>query len=100
MFGLCLRLWLSRAESVGLNDWLDRNTPRRILAVVAGPEKADYIAGWVRKAGFPPKPMLVGGKLCELIPSGTKTIDLIVQVLALEVDDYAGVASWVVDRME
>lgn len=83
-----------------MNVWLGRNTPRRILAVVAGPVEADYIAGWVRKTGLPPEPTLVSWKPFELIPGGAKTTDLSVQVIAFEVDDHAGVANWVVDRME
>jgi len=83
-----------------LNELLGRNTPRRILAIVAGPEEANYIARRVCEAGLSPEPALIDGKLSELIPSGTKAIDLRVQMLTLEVDDHTCVARWVVDRME
>lgn len=83
-----------------LNELSGRNTPRRIFAVVAGPEQTDDIAGRVSEAGLPPEPTLVGGKLSELVPRGTKTIDLRVQMLALEVHDHTGIAGWVVYRMK
>lgn len=68
-----------------LGELSGRNPPRWILAVVSGPEQADYIAGRISKTSLPPKPTLIHGKLGELESCRKKALHPGIQVGALEV---------------
>ena len=72
-----------------MNEWLGRNPPRWILAVVSGPEQTNYIAGRVNETGLPPKPTLIRRKLGELESRCEKLLHPSVQVRTLKVHNDA-----------
>jgi len=84
----------------GLNELLGRNTPRWILAVVAGPEETDYIAGRINETSLPPEPTLIGGKLDELKAGGKQMRNPRIEVGTLKVHNYARVTQGMLYRMK
>ena len=62
-------------------------TPRRVFAILAGVEKAYFVAVRVFQICLAPKPGAVGGVFVELDTEGFKTIDLGVEVIVFEIED-------------
>lgn len=67
-----------------------RESPRRIQSVLAGMEQAQRVAVWITQAGLTPKPRLVDRRVLERDADCLELRDLLVKIVALEVDGCGG----------
>ena len=65
-------------------------SPRRIQSVLAGLEQAQRVAVRIMQAGLTPEPRLVDRRVLERDASCLELRDLLVKIVALEVDGCSG----------
>ena len=67
-----------------------RESPRRLQSVLAGVKQAQRVAVWITQAGLTPEPRPVDRRVLERHAGCLELRDLLVKIVALEVDGGGG----------